>query len=242
MAKTLILTKATVKTHNKKAKQRRKTNKTRKYALANRNPLGQYNPLMSGFPKSKVVTMRYADSGEITLNSTPGALSYQKYRANSIYDPDFTGGGHQPMGYDQWNQNYNHYVVLGAKITSTLTGVAAAADGAVVANISLMSGSTSIYTQMSEFIERGLGCTKVMCGFLGQAKVTLTANYSAKKFFNIKDVKDNLDRIGAAFGADAADPAFFYITLQGQPDVRLHVVTVIDYIVLMSEPSDLPQS
>lgn len=37
----------------------------------------------------------------------------QKWNMNSIYDPDRTGGGHQPMGRDQLAVLYNRYIVTG---------------------------------------------------------------------------------------------------------------------------------
>jgi len=230
---------------------KRKTTKLRKMikrkgyrsrVSARKSQIGSYWPKLSGFPKTKIVNMRYADSYEISLNSTPGALTSLKWRANSVFDPDFTNVGHQPMGYDQWALFYNHYVVLGSKISIGLTGVAAAADGAVVSNLSLQASGTNAYTTMSEFIEKGLGSTKLLQGFLGNSNTKQLASYSAKKFYNVKDVKDNLDRIGAAFGANATDPAFYYLSIQGQPSVRLHMIVIIDYIVLMSEPNDLPAS
>lgn len=38
------------------------------------------------------------------------------FAANGLYDPDITGVGHQPRGYDQIIQLYDHYVVTKAKI------------------------------------------------------------------------------------------------------------------------------
>lgn len=40
----------------------------------------------------------------------------QIFSANGLYDPDSTGIGHQPRGYDQIMALYDHYVVTRAKI------------------------------------------------------------------------------------------------------------------------------
>lgn len=40
----------------------------------------------------------------------------QVFSANGLYDPDITGIGHQPRGYDQVISCYDHYVVTRAKI------------------------------------------------------------------------------------------------------------------------------
>ena len=51
-----------------------------------------------------------------------GLAGLYKFRANSIYDPDQTGGGHQPYGRDTLATLYNHYVVDSAVITISPIG------------------------------------------------------------------------------------------------------------------------
>lgn len=68
-----------------------------------------------GFPNSIITKLRYVDL--ITLTSTAGSLATNNYLANSIYDPNSTGVGHQPLYHDQYAAIYDQYVVLGSKIT-----------------------------------------------------------------------------------------------------------------------------
>lgn len=53
----------------------------------------------------------------LTPGTASGGLYVYQYRGNSAFDPDYTGVGLQPNGYDQWSQFYNEYVVLGSEIT-----------------------------------------------------------------------------------------------------------------------------
>jgi hypothetical protein len=62
-----------------------------------------------GFPAQKRVSMAYVS--RLRLQTAAGSVNTYQFRLNSLYDPDFTGTGHQPMGYDQWELFYNHYVV-----------------------------------------------------------------------------------------------------------------------------------
>lgn len=68
-----------------------------------------------GFPKQARMSMRYWDN--ITVSSTTGSVGLWNFRANDVYDPNATGTGHQPMYFDQMMAIYNHFVVVGSKIS-----------------------------------------------------------------------------------------------------------------------------
>lgn len=48
--------------------------------------------------------------------STNEILGVQVFSAGGLYDPDITGSGHQPCGFDQLMTFYDHYVVTHARI------------------------------------------------------------------------------------------------------------------------------
>lgn len=73
--------------------------------------------LQTGFPQQMKVRLKYVD--EYVMTSTAGAVANQAFRMNSVFDPDFTGVGHQPYGFDQYASLYNVYTVLGSKLTAT---------------------------------------------------------------------------------------------------------------------------
>lgn len=59
--------------------------------------------------------LRYCDY--IDLDASVGGTAVNTFRANGLFDPDLTGIGHQPRGYDEWMTLYQKYVVKKAKIT-----------------------------------------------------------------------------------------------------------------------------
>jgi len=69
-----------------------------------------------GFPKKIVMTHTYFD-GILLQTGATGGLITQQFTCNGMYDPDVTGSGHQPLYYDQMTALYNHYTVVGSKIT-----------------------------------------------------------------------------------------------------------------------------
>ena len=60
-----------------------------------------------------VTKLRYVAYGAISTAS----LGYgeQIFRLNSCFDPDYSGAGAQPLGFDQWAAFYSRYKVLSVK-------------------------------------------------------------------------------------------------------------------------------
>ena len=62
-------------------------------------------------------TLRYCEF--LTITCTAGALSRYEFLGNGLYDPNFTGTGHQPLGFDQLIAIYSYAVVHGCKAICT---------------------------------------------------------------------------------------------------------------------------
>lgn len=63
--------------------------------------------MRNGIPNSLKVHLQYNQYSNFASTST----NVQSYRANSPYDPDYTGAGGQPVGYDAWAALYSRYYV-----------------------------------------------------------------------------------------------------------------------------------
>ena len=69
--------------------------------------------LRNGFPPRLSVQLHY----ESLLTLAPGAaVASYVFRGNSLYDPDYTGTGHQPRYFDQLTPIYGRYKVLASSI------------------------------------------------------------------------------------------------------------------------------
>lgn len=232
------------RTRNPRRPRRMRYRRKRKY---NQPSVGTLSRAMPGFPKNKVVSMRYVD--QINLDPGVGSLSYYQYRANSIYDPDNGVGGHQPLGRDQWYNFYNQYTVIGAKIKAQYLYSGVNANKGQAIGIYL-SDDTTVPTTATEIMEQGRGSYKAMAAVVyGPARdtaATITQTYSPKKFFNITNVSDNQSVIGADMDANPTRDAIFTIwnaalDTAANLDVT-EVLVTIDYLVMLSEPKSLVQS
>lgn len=220
---------------------KRRTNK-RKYSNFRPQHL-----LRVGFPKTTMVKLRYV-TGK-TLNAGISTLATHNFRANSCFDPDLDGVGHQPMNFDLWSQLYNHYLVVGAKCTMIVHDNTTNDSGGMVAGVYL-SDDSSFTTDPSTMMEQGLAkyrlCNPGMSANRGNG-IVVSKGFSCKKFFNITNPTDNTSRLGAATTANPTELAHFIVFVGPTPasttDLAAYVVTIkIDYIVIFSEPKEQPQS
>lgn len=229
--------------------KRKYTKRPRRYAVKKRSShtvlsrrqvrfKPNYQGFVSGFPKIRKVSLRYCDNFLIT--STLGSLGVYSFRANSIFDPDLTGVGHQPMGRDTWATLYNHYVVLGSRIVVKQTSPNNAEK---ISGVYLSDDTSLPYTSADGFIEAKKGTWKVQ-NARSVVPATCVSKYSARRFFNVVDVKDNLTRLGSPVGSNPVELAAFNVWAASEDSstVSLRFRVVIDYIVAFSEPVDIAQS
>lgn len=59
----------------------------------------------------------------VQTEATPGAGTYHTFALNNVYDPDFTGVGLQPLGFDQYSQFYGRYRVIGLRYVITIGNI-----------------------------------------------------------------------------------------------------------------------
>jgi len=105
--------------NGKQAKQRRKIGPRNARVASSRalfTPAETFSlsNSMSAFPLRIRRTLRYAQTN--VINVVNFSTAQQVFRANSLYDPDYTGTGHQPNGFDQLMAAYNHFTVTRARI------------------------------------------------------------------------------------------------------------------------------
>lgn len=230
------------KTRKKKASAAVVIPSTRMFKSVKQNPA-------ASFPKTREVRMKYVEYRNM-LTGVITPVDQYAYRANSAYDPDATGVGHQPLGFDQWSQFYNKYVVTEARMTvkgqgqsygSTpyILGILLSDDVALSAN--LASNGLTVCEQPHAIYDFG---SPTANGW----QTVCTKKYNAKKWHNVTNVKDST-QLTANVTADPADPTYFIIYMSsyrgqnndvGSTGVAVHIM--IEYTVVFSDPKQLDQS
>lgn len=208
---------------------------------------GPPSTLSMARPENKRVTMRYIDYINLNASDTTGAI--QVYRANSIFDPDSTGTGHQPYGRDTWATMFNHYTVINSKIQVQAwnSNTTAQYSAPAIACLSLDDQVLSAAVAGGGWARPEAGnCVYQLadCGNVGRNPLRMKKGFSAKDMFSKVNPEDNA-QLGAAMGSSPSEQAYFHLWLTsadgGDPATMMFLVT-IDYDVILSEPLQLVPS
>lgn len=208
-------------------------------------------PLPLGMPSTKLVRMPYVSFA--TIDPTTLAAGYRTYRANSIYDPDYTAvsgaSNHQPYTHDTWQTIYNKYSVISSKITVKFTPSATANSMPVIVGICLDDDASFPITgaaNVNLLLERNNTTYRQMSVSGADKTVTLSKVFNAKRWFGRKAQDDDI--LSASFGANPAKMAFFGVFAAPTDNAAsddppyFNITTRIEYICMLSEPIDLAQS
>lgn len=98
-------------------------------------------------PDRLLVKLPYSDN--YATNLAAGTGQTRVWNLNSIYDPDRTGIGHQPLGYDQWATFYNRYRVFKVAYNISITNLTS--DSAVMGGIVPTNAAFGAFNDMSVF-------------------------------------------------------------------------------------------
>lgn len=196
------------------------------------------NPSNGGFPKSMFTRLKYVWNGSLNPG-VAGANSTQLFRCNSMYDPDYTGVGNQPRGFDQWMDIYNHYYVKRSKIIVTFHN----GDNQFEVNCGIaLRDDASTEPVALEYQEQD--SVHAMLGRVGSSHnhKTLTKYYNFSKSNYVPYTQEQ--NKGTAT-SNPTELQFFHLwcgSPWGQDSANAYVTATIYYDVLFTELADILQS
>lgn len=202
-----------VKSRKKRPSRYKSGSRTRTVSRMGRSVKNRVVPIQRniyGFPDNYVATLRYCDN--ITLSSAIGAIGKNTFRMNSIFDPDYTGTGHQPLYHDQFAGIFNKYVVIGSKIKVTFANVpdsmaATAPTGPIVVGL-CPDTDTTLSSVISTVMEAPKSINSTINNGLGQSIKILSATYSPQRDLGLTPEDDT---IGANFGSNPSLAYYMHV-------------------------------
>ncbi len=155
--------------------------------------------------KFEIKKMLYYDS-RFELTGAAGILQMHFFRANDLYDPDATGTGHQPIGFDQAMLFWEQFAVFSSKIT-----VAFRSNNADGLRVGICLSPDQTVPPINELMENGYLVSDVVAGTnsvgLGyHTWKTLSMSSDNVKYFQMRSKEDyfaNPNFIGNAAGSPA---------------------------------------
>jgi len=197
--------------------------------------------------KTKMVSLPFCNL--IQLDPGAGTASQQIYRANSVFDPNYTSGAvghpnHQPRGRDEMFTLYNKATVMGHKITVTACNDGNA--GAVILALSY-NQNYSAKLDILDIVEKDEVNYTVLGPKNAQPLKTINRNFSTTKFFDKKDLVDEEDftetsTTGPALNSTAYCHLHCAALDYSTDSSAVSALVRIDYLVMFHDPIELDKS
>ena len=183
-------------------------------------------------------TLRYAQ--EINLVGTSGAMAINGFALNGAFDPDTTGGGHQPLGFDQYMAMYTRFCVHSCRITAEF-----ALNGAAVPTMAGITGlpTATTYANVTGRIETGTTAYTLIPALMS-VPCSLSAVFDLKDYFGVVDLLDEPDIWGTSTSnpATIAGGQVWARDINGTSTVNLSVLVLVEYDMTFLQPATVPQS
>lgn len=185
-------------------------------------------------------SLQYFSNQSIAGTNTAGTYVFS---ANGLFDPDITGTGGQPMGFDQIIQFFNHYTVMRARIRVTFSAIT---GGGLISMCALsLNGSSTPVTVVEDLIENGDIQVNVL-GFAGAygSQVTMTKVVDLGKFQGLRNTIDDPDMRGDA-ASNPSEQVYFHLSVwdpEAVTSVSASAQVLIEYDTIFHEPRKAPLS
>lgn len=186
-------------------------------------------PLEYGFPNSIITKLRYNDYFSFT--STTGGVGLNIWRANGIFDPDYTNIGHQPLYRDTYAGIYDFYTVLGSKITvhyQSESATVGALIGIVGSDTPTLSTTINTLCEMNNTVSELIGSVNA-----GGKNLFMTYSPMEQLGSNVKDDNSTMTSVGA--DPTSGEGTFYYgvwvASADGSSTVKVTVKIQIEYTV-----------
>jgi hypothetical protein len=197
--------------------------------------------LLNVFPLQHRCQLRYSDEIEIKgYGVTPNAYAFT---GNGLYDPDISGTGHQPMGFDQLSTFFQHYTVLGSRV---LVQFRPADTANVVRAAVAVQRQSSALSSWSRLIEAGnvqWGCIGGANAGGGPVPQWFIQSMKTADFQSVPNVMND-DTLRGTASANPATGIFFVLYVAADTTIATSVLAsvTIEYDAIFTEPLQPTQS
>ncbi len=229
---------------SKRLQTARKTSK----AIANTAIATAGSFSMNVLPRSMRRTLRYAETFSLSTGTAGVVGTVVTMLLNSAYDPNNSGVGHQPYGFDQLASFYQQYIVHSVRfqlITNTIGGTA---EVCVAYQVFPTAGGVSIAGITTDAATEKSTVSTFVSGSSGNVRArSVKGNVRMHQIFGLEPVqyRAQTDQYGAAVTSNPTLGAYLEVGIgsyTGSAGETLAVQIILDQDVEFWQPKTLPQS
>jgi len=198
--------------------------------------------LKTPYPFRRVCRHQYVENFDLPATATPGFARFYVFSANSIFDPNVTGVGHQPLYRDEMALVYAKYTVIQSYIRVTFFQ-----NDGTQQNFGIVCSKDNILNSNPQTLMEQYGGSRPMNPSLMDKPVTLTKGFNAKRFFGVKSVEtlwaDDLQRTDR--GSSPSSSVHTFYTVWSSPidgtvalSAAMKCQVKITYVTAWHEPQD----
>lgn len=204
-------------------------------------------PAAGLFPPTLNKTLRYVQT--FICRPPVEAIPWyvlRTFRANSVWDPDLTGGGFSAKGYEFYRKYYNHVTVLASRCNLQITGFGSSAvhpfgvfcktddDGQYFTKADYRSWMCDSAVR-HKFFKGGHYPTDIGVNHM-------TVGFNSSRFFGVPDIRTAQRDFGSQFGYNPNDMGYWQFAVattdMQSPAPLLTIVATIDYACYFTERKD----
>ncbi len=172
------------------------------------------------FAENYRVRLKYCDRVQLTTTGSVNVAVGYSFRLGSVYDPDYTGTGHQPYMYDQLTTIYKKYVVESVSYSVRFRQVAASPITSLWCGFSLLTdtnaAASAVGDTINEIRERSTALTAPLAAVNNAANFkTWKGNVVLRRLFGISEMQyyGDEDDFAAMYNANPSRQCFLELFL-----------------------------
>jgi len=162
-------------------------------------------------------TLKYSDV-QVISNTVGSGFTTWVLRPNSVFDPDLTGVGHQPLRFDQLAAMFQQYRVRGA----TIRGIFSVGEVSISAS-SLGPWRVTITKSKTNSTLPGTGTDQYTCAEMEGSTTGIMTTQEKLTLYNNFDWREtginNIEELNTDVGSNPAVPFYWIVSVFNQGNV-----------------------
>lgn len=226
----------------RKSKKRVASKKVRKVLNKDIGRAKRLSVVNAPLSRTLKARMLYTSDVGITLLSLAQNPGTYVISLNSLFDPDRTGGGHQPRGYDQLMLMYDHYTVINTKCRIDMHNNETNRPAYVICTVRDSATESTNYTDYTESLNSNWKILGVEGS--GTADKTIMLNINPNEFLGRSHPLSDPQLKGGATSSPVEE-CFLHISGMGFDQFTacsINIMVTLEYTVIFTEPKQPAQS